>query len=65
MRIYVVCDRLERSDELLSLVNDSLVLENRAVVGEVDGRGLLAEGRGRALGVGVALAERLQCGNGL
>ena len=65
VRVNVISDRLERADELLGLINDCLVLENGTVVGKVDGGGLLAERCSRALGVGVALAEGLQRGDGL
>lgn len=50
---------------VLDLVNDGLVLEETAVVGEVDGLGLLGQDLDLAAGIIVALLERLQRGGGL
>lgn len=50
---------------LLDLVNDGLVLEDTAVVGEVDSLGLLGQGLDLAAGIVVTLLERLQRGGGL
>ena len=40
LSVHVVGDGLEVAEDLLSLVDDSLVAENGAVVVEVNGRGL-------------------------
>jgi hypothetical protein len=61
----VVGRGLEGGEALLDLGDDGLVLEGRAVVGEVDLGGELAEGRDLAAGVLVALLEGLQGGDGL
>jgi hypothetical protein len=56
----VVRDGLEVAHGLLSLVHDGLVLEQRAVVRDVDSGGLVLESVGDALRVTVPLAERLE-----
>mgnify|MGYP007051635911 CR=1 FL=1 len=61
----VVGDGLELLQELLGLVNDSLVLQNGAVMSEVDGGGLIGVGGRHSLGVSVTLAEGLDSSNGL
>lgn len=61
----VVGGGLEGLEALLDLVDDGLVLEDGAVVGEVDGGGLLRELLDLAAGVLVALLEGLQGGDGL
>lgn len=61
----VVGHRLEVLQQLLGLVNNSLVLQHRAVMSEIDGcrlRGVLV---GEPLGIGVSLSEGLNSGNGL
>ena len=50
---------------VLDLVNDGLVLQDAAVVGKVDGLGLLGQDLNLAAGVVVALLEGLQRGGGL
>ena len=60
----VVRHRLELLQNLLSLIDDSLVLEHRTVVCEVDGRGLRVERAGDALGVAVPLPQGLQRSDG-
>lgn len=50
---------------LLNLIDDSLVLEDRSVVSEVDFLGLLREHRYATTGIFVALLEGLQRGDGL
>src|SRR6266702_8502492 len=61
----VVRDGLEVTQDLLRLVDDRLVLQNGTVMRQVDGRRLGVELAGDALGFRVALAERLQGGDGL
>ena len=65
MRTDVVRDGLEVTQGLLHLVDDGLVLQDGAVVRQVDGRRLGVELAGDALGFRVALAERLQGCDGL
>jgi hypothetical protein len=65
MAADVVRDRLEVAHGLLGLVHDSLVLEQRAVVRDVDSGGLVLESVGDALRVTVPLAERLERSDGL
>ena len=59
---YIVCLGLECVELLLDVVDNGLVLEDAAVVVEVDGLGLLGEDGDLAAGVVVALLERLQSG---
>lgn len=61
----IVGDGLEGLESLLDLVNDGLVLQDGAVVGEVDGGRLLGQLLDLAAGVLVALLEGLQGGDGL
>ncbi len=61
----VVRDGLEVTQDLLRLVDDRLVLQNGAVMRQVDGRRLGVELAGDALGFRVALAECLQGCDGL
>lgn len=61
----IVRSRLEALEVVLDLVNDGLVLEDAAVVGKVDGLGLLGQDLDLAAGVIVALLEGLQRGGGL
>lgn len=61
----VVGGGLEGLEALLNLVDDSLVLELRAVDGKVDGRGQLRELLHLAPDVVVARLEGLQRGDGL
>ena len=56
---------LEGAEILLDLVDDGLVLQERAVVGEVDGLRLLRERLHAAAGVVTALLEGLQGRGGL
>lgn len=65
LSVDIVRDRLEALEEFFSLVDDLLVLQNVAVLGEVDGGGLAGGLRVEALSVGVALAESLKRRNGL
>lgn len=53
---------LEGAEVLLDLINDGLVLQERAVVREIDGLWLLREGLHAATGVITALLESLQGG---
>jgi hypothetical protein len=50
---------------VLDLVDDGLVLQDAAVVGEVDGLGLLGQELDLAAGVVVALLEVLERSGGL
>jgi len=61
----VVRRGLEGLEVLLDLVDDGLVLQDRAVVREVDGRRLLRQRLHPAAGIFVALLERLEGGYGL
>ena len=61
----VVGGRLEVLEVVLDLVDDGLVLQDLAVVREVNGLGLLAEDLDLATGVIVALLEGLQGSGGL
>lgn len=61
----VVGSGLEGLEVVLDLVDNSLVLEGLAVVGEVDGLGLLGQDLDLAAGIIVALLESLQGGGGL
>ena len=59
LNIRVALNRFEVLEKLLSLINNSLILENRTVLGEIDsGRlgGILAM---QALGIAMALPEGL------
>ena len=58
--VHIVRLGLESVELLLNVVDDSLVLEDGSVVGEVDGLGLLGEDGNLATGVVVALLELLQ-----
>jgi hypothetical protein len=60
---HIVCLWLESVELLLDVVDDSLVLENAAVVLEVDGRSLLGEDGDFATRVVVALLEGLESGS--
>lgn len=60
--VYVVGLGLEGVELLLDVVDDSLVLQDGAVLGEVDSLGLLGEDGDLAAGVIVALLERLEGG---
>ena len=61
----IVSDGLEVFEKLLSLINDSLVLQDGTVVSEVDGCRLSSECALNTLGIHVPLAEGLEGGNGL
>ncbi|KAI6775732.1 hypothetical protein HG530_002490 [Fusarium avenaceum] len=61
----IVGDGLEGVESLLDLIDDSLVLEDGSVLGEIDGGGLLREVLDLAADVLVALLEGLQGGDGL
>ena len=56
--------RLEVLEDLLSLINDTLVFQDRTVVGEIDVCGLRLQLSSDALSVSMAFAEGLQRGNG-
>lgn len=62
--LQVVRGRLERAELLLDVVDDGLVLQDAAVMGEVDGLRLLGEQLNFATGIIVALLESLQGGGG-
>jgi hypothetical protein len=62
---YIVCLGLEGLELLLDVVDDLLVLEDAAVVAEVDVLVLLREDGDFAARVIVALLERLEGGGGL
>lgn len=61
----IVCSWLECAEVILDLVDDALVLEDGAVVREVDLLGLLGEDLNAATGVLVALLECLEGGGSL
>lgn len=61
----VVCHGLERLENALSLIDDSLVLNQRAVLGDVDGGGLGGQLVVDTESLGVSLAESLEGCNGL
>lgn len=61
----IVCHRLELFQGLLSLIDNGLVLENRAVVVKIDGGGGIAINMRQTLGLAVTLAESLEGGDGL
>lgn len=60
MSVDIISHRLKILQELLSLVDNSLVLEGGTVVGEVDGGGLGGLGSINPDSVGMALAESLE-----
>lgn len=60
----IISDRLEVGQNFLGLIDDGLVLENRAVVGEVDSGRLRRELTLNALSVSMTLAEGLEGSNG-
>ena len=61
--VYVVGLGLEGGELLLDIVDDGLVLEDGAVVREVDGLGLLGQHGNLAAGIVIALLEGLKgCG---
>lgn len=62
---YIVCDGFEGAEVLLDLIDDSLVLEESAVVCEVDLLRLFREEGNATTGVFVALLEGLEGGGGL
>jgi len=62
---YIVCLRLESVELLLDVVDNGLVLEDAAVVVEVDGLGLLGEDGDFATRIVVALLEGLEGSSGL
>ena len=61
----VVGDGLEVPQQLLSLIDDGLVLEYRTIVRKVHCSGLRVELRVHPLRVAVTLAECLESGDGL
>jgi hypothetical protein len=61
----IVTGGLKGLEVVLDLVDDSLVLQDAAVVGEVDFLGLLGEELNLAAGLIVTLLEGLQGGGGL
>ena len=61
----IVGGGLEVLQVLLGVVNNSLVLQNRAVVSEVNGGGLAGVVVVDTLGIGVTLAEGLDGSDGL
>lgn len=62
---YIVCLRLESVELLLDVVDNGLVLEDAAVMVEVDGLGLLGEDGDFATRIVVALLEGLEGSSGL
>lgn len=65
LAVDIVGSGLEALEVVLNLVDDGLVLEDVAVVGEVDGLRLVGKDLNLAAGVIVALLESLQRGGGL
>lgn len=65
MLANIICLWLELLQQLLCLIDNSLVLQYRAVVGKVDGRWLGRQSPVDSLSVGIALAEGLEGSNGL
>jgi len=65
LTVQVIGGGLEGLEALLDLVDDGLVLENGAVLGEVDLGGLLLEELELAAGILVALLEGLEAGDRL
>jgi hypothetical protein len=61
--VHIVCLGLESVELLLDVVDDGLVLEDAAVVREVDGLGLLGEDGNFAARIVVALLEGLESGS--
>ena len=61
----IVGDGLEGGESLLDLVDNSLVLQDGSVGGEVDGGSLLGKDLELAAGILVSLLEGLEGGNGL
>lgn len=64
MHANIIRDGLEVTQNLLRLVDDGLVLQDGAVMRQVDRCRLGIELAGDALGIRVTLAECLQGGNG-
>ena len=60
MLVHIVGHGLEVAQNTLSLIDNSLVLKDRAVVGKVDGGGLGRVLAVNALSLSMALAESLQ-----
>ena len=65
LSLDIVVDGLEGLEELLSLGDDVLVLEDGSVVLKVDGLGRLRVGRVGEASVGSTLPERRQSSEGL
>lgn len=65
MAVDVVSGRLEALEVVLDLINDRLVLQDLAVVGEVDGLGLLGQHLNLAARIVVTLLEGLEGGGSL
>jgi hypothetical protein len=65
MRLHIISDGFERLQRTLRLIDHGLVLQDAAVVRNVNGRGLRRERRVDALSLGVPLAEGLERGDGL
>jgi len=63
--VHVVCDGLEVFEEFLGLVYDGLIFQHRTIMSEVDGGGLRSILDVQTLGLCVAFAESLECGDGL
>lgn len=61
--VHIVCLGLEGIVALLDLIDDGGVLEDRAVVGEIDSLRLLGEHRYFAACIVIALLERLKGGS--
>jgi hypothetical protein len=65
MRIHVIRHGLELLQQLLGLIDDGLVLQDGAVVRDIDGGGLRGVLVVDELGVVVPFAEGLEGGDGL
>ena len=65
LAVDIVGSGLEGLEVVLNLVDDGLVLQDTAVVAEVNGLGLLGQGLDLAAGLVVALLEGVEGGGGL
>lgn len=65
MRIHVIGDGCEVLEGLFGIVDNGLVLQDGAVMFEVDGAGKAGIAGGQALSLAMTFAERLQRGDGL
>jgi hypothetical protein len=65
VRIHIISNGLEVLEDLFSLVNDGLVLQDGAVVIEVDGAGEAGVGTLETLSLAMTFTESLESRNGL